>query len=127
MANSITSLMTGVSLLAVPNAAGANAIYVLQVPAKYVKKTIEIELPGGFKLDEDVTASLYWSNTSKWLNNMSYFELLQQSYTQNAATLLSRRLNLHTKISVANFTAQSNYWLFVLIKFIQNPSYLDAS
>ena len=42
MANSITSLMTGVSLLAVPNAAGANAIYVLQVPAKYVKKTIEI-------------------------------------------------------------------------------------
>ena len=37
MSNSITTKMSGVSLSAIPDAAGASSIYVLQIPSKYVK------------------------------------------------------------------------------------------
>ncbi len=37
MSNSVTTLMSGVSLTATPDAAGANSIYVLQIPSKFVK------------------------------------------------------------------------------------------
>lgn len=40
MASNIASPMTGISLSLIPNAAGANSIYILQMPSKYVKKTI---------------------------------------------------------------------------------------
>lgn len=127
MSNSITTTMSGVSLSAIPDAAGASSIYVLQIPSKYVKIKMEIDLPTGFNVDTDVSVALYSSNNSLWLKNLSYFELLQRSYSNNLLVSVSANVNLKSKLTITNITLQSTYWAFLIIKYVQNPSYFDGT
>jgi hypothetical protein len=78
-------------------------------------------------MDLDVSVALYYSNNSQWLNNLSYFELLQRSYNNNSLVSVSANVNLKSILTVTNINIQSAYWVFLLIKYIQNPSYFDNS
>lgn len=118
--------MDEATLTAIPLESGATAIYILQIKGQYVSDTLEVEFPEGFSLKGELTASAYWSNGTE-IYKMSYFDVLQKSYASLVKLSFTRSLGLHQAIDLANITTPSGYWLFVLFRFVYNPSYYDPS
>jgi hypothetical protein len=56
--------MSDVKITALPSAAGANSIYILAISAQYVSESLLLAFPYVFNIEQDISASLVWSNYS---------------------------------------------------------------
>ena len=90
LSNASVTQMQMTGLTALPTAAGADAIYILRVNGSEVEHALQLTFPQYFIVEDEATTSTIWSNDSYWSSNLSYFELLQQSYLhpQSSSLLL---------------------------------------
>lgn len=78
--SNIVKNITSISMSSLPTAAGSKSIYMLKMPAKFLSNIVEIDFPFYYELNSNAKLSTYFSNSSVWDINLSYFDLLQQTY-----------------------------------------------
>lgn len=125
---------------AIPQEAGANAIYVIRLPTQILNDKALLNF-GSLAIDikENTKISYYQPNVSKgtttsdttnWMQQQSYFSLLQQTYTNQLTFSLRQMSDLSQNIMIDTSSVSNtvnNGWTYIILSPITNPSSSDIN
>lgn len=132
-------LNTSISIQVVPEQASAEAIYVLRLPTQMLNDKLSLNFGNfGVQLTSDtkisyfqptVNATASSTDTTNWVDQQTYFSLLQQTYanTLNFGTTKMSDLSQDIMINTGAIPRTVEGWTFIILSPITNPSSSSAT
>lgn len=130
----LPQLNTSISLSVIPKQASAEAIYVVRVPTQVLSDKLLMNFGDfGIQTNSDTKISYYQppvdststsSNTTDWLNDQSYFSLLQSTYANSLSYSTKTMNDLSQDIIMDTSQIDKNQpgWTYIMLSPIINPS-----
>jgi hypothetical protein len=126
-------------LSVIPKQASAEAIYVLRIPTQVLSGQLLLNFGDfGIQLDPNTKISYFQPqvnsvttslNTTDWLDQQSYFSLLQNTYANSLSYSLSQMYDLSQDITVGTSSIPKDQtgWTYIMLSPITNPSSSSSS